>query len=75
MIQEKIHLGGFQGKPAHRGVAGEPQRPDKMTHPLRVLPLALGAVIAVIGASSVASDVLWDLSGHRYLNEVVRDIL
>lgn len=39
--------------------------------PLRVLPLAFLAVLAVVLLARAAIDVTWELAGERYVDEIV----
>ncbi len=58
-----------------RRLAGKRPRRDNQGSPLRVLPLALGAVVAALLLSYAADAALWNVSGERYAAEVLNDAL
>lgn len=43
--------------------------------PMRVLPLAIVAVIATALIAEVACAAIWNLSGHRYAAQIISDAL
>lgn len=47
----------------------------KRTHPLRVLPLAIGAAAGVLSVAAAASEVLDDIPGDRQAMEMVTDVI
>ena len=47
----------------------------RQRRPLRVLPLALGAVIVTVSAAGCTSEAFRELSGGRYAEEVIGDAL
>lgn len=50
-------------------------RGTRPAHPRRVLPLAIGAVIATLSVAAVAGGLSRDLSKGRYAAEILRDAI
>lgn len=46
-----------------------------MSHPFRVLPIAIGAVIATVAVSAGATGILRDLSKHQYAADIIEDVV
>jgi hypothetical protein len=75
MYQENVRSQADKHPRSSRRLAGVRPHRGNRARPLRVLPLAIGAVIAVAATAAAASSVLWDLSHHRYAAEIIRDAL
>jgi hexokinase len=57
-------------RPANASVAWRQGR-----RPWRVLPLALFAVVATTATMGAATHLFWQMSGHRYAGEILRQHL
>lgn len=55
--------------------AFEANRERPKGRPGRVLPLAACAIIAAIGVTKGASELLWDVSGERYAKQIIQGAL
>ena len=54
------------------GASFEANQTSPIGSPLRVLPLALLAIIATLGAAKGATEFLWEASNERYAEQIIR---
>jgi hypothetical protein len=70
MKHEAIDFGLFPVRKTMRAYRNAPQ-----SRPLRVLPLAMGAVFLTVSVAALAEQASRELSHGRYAEEIIRDHL
>ena len=76
MLQESEKIQRIRARAARkRRLAGERARSGNMTHPFRVLPIAVGAVIATLAVSAGATGILRDVSQDHYAVDIIKDAI
>lgn len=75
MLHEVVERQSARDTRSRRHLAGERPRNDNAPRPWRVLPLAIGALVAAVATAAGATELLWNLSGERYAEEIIRGAL